>query len=139
MLRIVQAASGSELLPMHVDDDDDDDDVKIRVLDVKGHLRKHYGWPRPCQRLLSDGACIEDDVSVDLPAELQLVVLPFADMLKDMSDKVKFEELEVASRNGHLEVVRLLAEGAQEVLGRDEYVTALLAASGSGHLDVVQF
>ena len=94
---------GSELLPMHVDD------VKVRVLDVKEHVCKHYGWPLFCQRLCRDETCIDDDVSVDLPADIQVVVLSLVDMLQ-------------------------CAEAAD--LGRDDYVRALVAASGGGHLDV---
>ena len=48
-------------------------------------------------------------------------------------------DLMVASKEGHLEVVRLLLEsGADKDLARNEDWTALFVASESGHLEVVR-
>ena len=58
---------------------------------------------------------------------------------KDKAMQDDLTALILASRNGHLEVARLLCDaGADKDKAMQDGVTALISASARGHLDVVQ-
>ncbi|CAE7473789.1 ANK1 [Symbiodinium natans] len=130
MLR-VWLASGQQLAAVPVE--------KVQnVLSLKQHLQGICGLPRFRQRLLGDGISLADDVELESPMDLQLVLLHFSCASLEQADELqsaakhnfvsKVEEvlyrpqdpdlrgiagesaLYIASERGHLEVVRLLLE-----------------------------
>ena len=96
MLRI-WLASGDELAPVSGE--------KFRVWGLKRHLRAKHGFPAWLQRLVRDGACLEDEDEVTAPAGLQLVLS--IDANNEQQKLEAGEELvSYAARNGCVEAAQ---------------------------------
>ena len=157
MLRI-WLASGEELAPVSRQ--------KIRVWDLKRHLRTEHGFPACLQRLISGGVCLEDAHYVTSPCELQLLLsmdackqqklavgaelVSYAAeegsarvtqfLLRVCPDKdFHGQALRVAAHKGRAEVARLLVEAGADTNSPDaKHKTALIHASSSGHTKIAE-
>ena len=133
MLRI-WLASGEELAPVSKE--------KIRVWDLKRHLRTEHSMPFSLQRLICGGACLEDDDHVTAPCELQLVL---SSVVSARQKRNSGEELvRFAADRGCAEVARhLLQAGADKdyysITGlHDGGRTALARAATRGYIELVR-
>ena len=97
----VWKASGELLLATAVNEQYD-----IRTL--KRQLHKLSGIPRFRQRLLKDGAVLEDAAQLDGPADLQLLLLPFCSTTYE-----QVIELHEAVANGKVSVLEQILQRPQ--------------------------
>ena len=164
MLRVFKA-SGEKALALAVTDVEEQ---PVRVLAIKRHLHRLTGQPRFKQRLvLSDGQMPADDVVLEGPMDLQLILRPFeassqeqirrllqtaADnhipaieqLLKrpqnpNLEDAHGWVALHAACRHGCTVAVRLLLEAnADKDKATNGGATSLFIASEKGHLEVVR-
>ena len=160
-------ASGEEALAIAVTDVAMEEQP-VRVLAIKRHLQRLIGQPRFKQRLVStDGQMLADDVVLQGPIDLQLILRPLEASSQDQiwhlqqtathNDIVAMEQLlqrpqdpdledadarvalHFACCHGCTEAVRLLLEaGADKDKAADGGATSLLIASRKGHLEVVR-
>ena len=125
MLR-VRMASGEDLAALPVQD-------LVDVRHLKRHLRGATGLPRFRQRLLHHDTALSDDVSLDSPLELQLVLLPFAGAT--MEQKL---ELTMAAEAGDLSELEALLQRPQDPNLADGCgTTPLTRAAEAGHVEAV--
>ena len=134
------------------------------IRDLKQLLSVQVGCSRFQQRLFSDEVELQDDMPLRPLPSLQLVVLPFcasdpgSDRERELLDGCRYNKvidverllqepqdpngyvyLDVAAKNGHLEVVRLLLEaGANKERKGKTGATALILAAETGRLEVVR-
>ena len=106
------------------------------VKGLKLRLRELHGFPVCLQQLLCDGRRLENSASLDLVADVQLVLLPVSGAPRlQVSD-----ELHDAIRCGHTEAARLLLKAGAD---KDMRIpcsgqTALMLAAEEGQVDVVR-
>ena len=166
MLRVFMA-SGEEALAMAVADFAMEEQP-ARVLAIKRHLHRLTGQPRFKQRLvLSDGEMLPDDVLLQGPMDLQLVLLPFEASSQrqiwelrqtagfnnipamerflqrpqdpDEADANGCVALQVACHYGCAGAVRLLMEAkADKDKALHDGATPMFLASQENHLEVVR-
>ncbi|CAE7321596.1 ANKRD50 [Symbiodinium sp. KB8] len=138
------------------------------VRSLKRHLNQFHGvGTRFRQRLFLHGEMLEDRVKLESSMDLNLVLLPLADVFQSQADDLvaaaelgSVAEVEsmlqlpqdpdlldshgraaliCASYEGHLETVHLLLEAAaNKDVTDDDGSTALSSASGEGHVDIVR-
>jgi len=126
MLRVWTPA-GDEIVTMPVGEG-------IDVSSLKKQLHKFCGVPRFRQRLLRESAVLEDDTKLSSPADLQLVLLPFADV-----DISQVASMVSAAQSGRASAVEeMLNLPLDPRLGDHQLRTALHGACEYGHMDVVQ-
>ncbi|CAE7241789.1 Ripk4 [Symbiodinium sp. CCMP2592] len=126
MLRVWTPA-GDEIVTMPVGEG-------IDVSSLKKQLQKFCGVPRFRQRLLRESAVLEDDTKLSSPADLQLVLLPFADV-----DISQVTSIVSAAQSGRASAVEeMLNLPLNPSLGDHQSRTALHGACEHGHMDVVQ-
>ena len=102
------------------------------VRELKRKLQGLCGVPRFRQRLLHDGTDLDDATALDLPVDLQLVLLP----CEVSSQERKFDMLAAAARGGVIEVESMLHEAMDPDLALFG-LTPLYAAAHDGHVQVV--
>ena len=159
MLRVL-GISGQEVLTLPVGEATD-----VRAL--KRQLHMLHGIPnRFRQKLLYCGNCLDDDAKLDMPMDLQLVLLTYntaaeiqmegmcraaaegavvqmESMLQEpLEPNLASEDAEqpllLAAEHGHVEVVRLLLEaGADSNFTTGGHRSALMCAAGQGHIAVM--
>ena len=123
MLRVF-LPSGREFNAVPVEDLSD-------VRTFKEHLHVVSGYSRFRQRLLHDGAILDDSYALDAPLDLQLVLLPFSNTARSSV------LIEAASRGDALEIEQILQTPQNPNMGRTrEGFTALMCASTAGHREV---
>ena len=106
----------------------------IDVTSLKKQLQKSCGLPRFRQRLLRESVVLDDDTKLSSPADLQLVLLPFADV-----DTSQVTSIVSAAQRGRASAVEEMLKLPQDPsLGDHESRTALHGACMNGHMDVVQ-
>ena len=163
----VVAASGATVARLDEDELRSMVEAAKSIRHLKKLLSEQVGCSRFRQRLLCDKVGeLQDDMPLCLLPTVQLVILNFCapdeiltQQLLDACENNRVGEVEnllqkpqdpnvrcantgnvplqVAARNGHLEVVRLLLEaGVDKDAGNG--ATALISAAGNGHLEVVQ-
>ncbi|CAE7945267.1 Ank1 [Symbiodinium sp. KB8] len=136
------------------------------VRSLKQQLQCLCGVPRFRQRLLVDGAALADDVILDSPIHVQLVLLPFADisveqqpeltiaaaggLVDNVEDMLQrpwdpdspfcgFTPLHAAAEHGQSSIARLLLEARADKDKSDRHGrTPLWLASQDGHVEIVQ-
>ena len=91
----IRLLSGEEVASIPVD-------APRSVRELKQRLHQLHGQPpRFRQRLLLQGASLSDDVKLDSPMDLDLVLLPFAD-----ASQAQVKELADAAEGGAAEEAR---------------------------------
>eukprot|EP00439_Symbiodinium_sp_Y106_P039388 s2056_g4.t2 len=139
------------------------------VRGLKEHLQSQCKRSRFRQRLLRDGALLGEDATLELPLELQLVILPFSHAtdlqiteLRRAVERDQLQEVEailqrpqdadlsvardwttalhVAAEHGFVAAARLLQEACADV-DRPDIVgsTPLLVAAKNGHLSMARW
>ena len=137
MLHVCQF-SGQALAVVPIEDVSD-----VRTL--KQHLQSLCGLPRFRQRLLCDGTCLDDHVSLPSPMHLQHVALPFS----SVSQK-EIDELKAAADCGDLAQVEAILQRPQDpdLIALDHTPraqptattvhTPLALASRAGHVEIAE-
>ena len=110
---------------------------ELGIDDVKGlkrHLSHLHGFPRGFrQRLVYDGRVLEDVAKLDCSMDLDLVLLNFAEVSQEQVD----DFVKAAYHCSMAEVESKLRLPQDPDLSRKEGVTALMAASYGGRVEVV--
>ncbi|CAE7354943.1 AKT1 [Symbiodinium pilosum] len=126
MLR-VWLTSGEEVASLPVENLTD-------VKNLKLHLQGLCGLTRFRQRLLHEGVPLYDTVTLDVPMDLQLVLLPFT----DASDSDMFEMTAAATWPDHFWIEELLQRPQDPNLLDGEGYAALHVACRQGHIENVK-
>ena len=125
MLHVWQA-SGRELAAVGLDELYD-----VRALKIR--LQRLCGIPRFRQMLLCDGKSLEDDLRLDAPGDLQLVLLSFPSEVVFASA----QELIAAAESNLVSTVEVVLRRPQDPNWMNHTgQTALVVASDLGHTDV---
>ena len=128
----VWLASGERLASLPVEEWKD-----VRTL--KKHLQGSCKVPRFRQRILCDGAALDEDFRFSSPLDLQLVLLSFLP-----ASKIQIDELSAASEDGEASAVERILRRPQDpdLVNLNSmyelYDTPLVAAAGNGHAQVVR-
>ena len=127
MLRVF-AISGEELAALPLEESSD-------VLTLKRQLHKVYGFPpRFRQRILHLGSCLEDDVALDSPMDLQLVLLTYLSR-----SQTQVEEFMAMANEGPVnQVERMLQLPLEPNLDSMDSSPPLMCAAARGRAAVVQ-
>eukprot|EP00439_Symbiodinium_sp_Y106_P026511 s797_g3.t1 len=103
------------------------------VSGLKRHLTQARGLPSGFrQRLLFHGESLEDATKLESPMELDLVLLPFA----EVSEEQVQDLVSAASQGSTAEVKSRLQLPQDPDLYGEDYCTALMMASAGGHVEV---
>ena len=121
----VWRASGEELFSLRKDE-------LLNARELKQRLHSFSGLPRFRQRLLHDGASLDDDAKLDSVVDLQLVLLPLAAPCHKRA-----LELLAASAGGRAVEVEAMLSTAQDPDVACLGLTPLYAAAQYGHAEVV--
>ena len=131
MLRVWRV-SGEELVAMPSQELEEMADVGA----LKQRLQKICGWPRSMLKLLHDGEPLNDYDELEVPMDMQIVLLPFADGFS--SQEQLASALVDAAADGELEIISQLLDAGADKDGRDKHGQAPLhAACVAGDLEVV--
>ena len=167
MLRVFKA-SGEEALSIRFEDMKrmfSPEAGPITVLAIKRHLQRVWGYPRFKQRLLLlDAQMLSDDVALDGPVDIQLILQPFEEstgsQIQELRqaahenqisameqllqrpqdpDEAVPSPLHFACSNGCIEATQLLLEArADTEKENDMGSTPMLFAASNGHLETVR-
>ena len=108
MLRVFKA-SGEEALVIALTDLPAEE-LPLRVLDIKRRLHCLVGQPRFKQRLVrSDGQMLADDVVLQGPMDVQLILRPF-----EASSRDQIQQLQHAARHNDILAIQQLLERPQD-------------------------
>ena len=108
-------ASGEEALAIALTDFPTEE-LPVRVLAIKRHLQRVVRQPRFKQRLVqSDGQILADDVVLQVPMDLQLILLQF-----EASSQDQIQQLQQAAGDNFLLVVEQLLQRPQDPDLEDE-------------------
>ncbi|CAE7266818.1 mask [Symbiodinium natans] len=128
--------SGQALAVVPIEDVSD-----VRTL--KQHLQSLCGLPRFRQRLLCNGTCLDDHVSLPSPMHLQHVALPFSSV-----SQLEIEELKAAAESGDLDQVEDMLQKGQDpdLIALEDHTpppqptphTPLALASRAGHDEIAE-
>ena len=90
----------------------------VRVLAIKRHLQRLVRQPRFKQRLVrSDGQMLADDVVLQVPMDLQLILLPH-----EASSLDQIRQLQQSARNNDIPAIEQLLHRPQDPDLGDEHV-----------------
>ncbi|CAE7533507.1 ASB3 [Symbiodinium sp. CCMP2592] len=129
MLRVWRV-SGEELISIPVEE-------LTNAGELKRRLQSVCGWPKSFQRLLHEGAPLEDDAQLDEPMDVQLVMLPLETGFGSSQDQLN-SALADAAAEGELEIItQLLEAGADKDLEDDRGCAPLCAACLHGQTEAV--
>ena len=130
MLRVC-AVSGSEVAALGIEELEVPD-----VRSLKRHLHKLLGTPRFRQRLFCEGRSMEEDETLDAPADIQLVLLPFI----QTSQAQERELMNVAFKGDELQMEQILQRPQEpRVYGSfGPGAQPLQTACGKGHLNIAR-
>ncbi|CAE7533520.1 ANKRD27 [Symbiodinium sp. CCMP2592] len=130
MLRVWRV-SGEELISIPVEEL-----TETEAGELKRRLQSVCGWPKSFQRLLHEGAPLEDDAQLDGPMDVQLVMLPLDSGSGTSQDQLNSALVDAAAE-GELDIITQLLEARADLDGHDwRRLAPLHAACRSGQRDV---
>ncbi|CAE7490526.1 fem1a [Symbiodinium necroappetens] len=129
MLRVWRV-SGEELISIPVEELTETD-----AGELKRRLQSVCGWPKSFQRLLHEGAPLEDDAQLDCAMDVQLVMLPLESGSGTSQDQLN-SALVDAAREGELEIITQLLEARADLDGCDSTGAPLHAACRNGQKEI---
>ena len=130
MLRVWRV-SGEELISIPLEELTETD-----AGELKRRLQSVCGWPKSFQRLLHEGAPLEDDAQLDEPMDVQLVMLPLETGFGSSQDQLNSALVDAAAE-GELEIITQLLEARADLDGHDMSGCAPLhAACRNGQQEV---